>query len=96
MAEEDEREERLRSVQDRIVDLLDSWRAVLDDYGADGAAVQYQRHEQKNPKPLLRDVLETSFESEHHRKFRAGRSLRDVEPEVNLFLNELSGAEVAD
>ncbi len=25
----------------------------------------------------------------HHRKFRANRSLRDVEPEVNLFLKDV-------
>jgi hypothetical protein len=58
--------------------------------------VQYQRHELSSPKPLLREMLETVRDSEHHRKFRASRSLRDVEPEVNLFLNELTGLEVAD
>jgi hypothetical protein len=89
--DEDEREERLRSVQNRIVDLLDSWRKVLDDYHAAGVALQYQKYELKKPKPLLREMLDTEFESEHHRKFRANRSLRDVEPEVNLFLKNLSG-----
>jgi len=93
--DEEEREERLASVQNRIVDLLDSWRAVLDGYAADGVQVQYQRHELPTLKPLLREMLETGLDSEHHRKFRAGRSLRDVEPEVNLFLKELTGVEVA-
>jgi hypothetical protein len=41
-------------------------------------------------------MLDKNFESEHHRKFRANRSLRDVEPEVNLFLKDLSGAQVED
>ena len=36
-------------------------------------------------------MLDTDFESEHHRKFRVNRSLRDVEPSVNLFLKDLSG-----
>jgi hypothetical protein len=36
-------------------------------------------------------MLGTDFESEHHRKFRANRSLRDVEPEVSLFMKDLSG-----
>ncbi len=90
-ADEAEREERLRSVQNRIVDLLDSWRKVVDDYRAAGVAVQYQKYEQKQPRPLLREMLDTAFESEHHRKFRANRSLRDVEPEVNLFLKDFSG-----
>ena len=85
-ADEAEREERLRSVQNRVVDLLDSWRKIFDDYRAAGVSVQYQKYELKQPQPLLREMLDKDFESEHHRKFRANRSLRDVEPEVNLFL----------
>jgi hypothetical protein len=88
--DEDEREERLRSVQNRIVDLLDSWLKVVADYQDAGVAVQYQKYELKQPKPLLREMLECDFETEHHRKFRANRSLRDVEPELNLFLKDLS------
>jgi hypothetical protein len=34
-------------------------------------------------------MLDRDFETENHRKFRANRSLRDVEPEVNLFLKDL-------
>lgn len=95
-ADEAEREERLRSVRNRVVDLLDSWRKVFEDYHKDGAEVQYQKYELKQPRPLLREMLDTEFESEHHRKFRANRSLRDVEPEVNLFLKDLSGVQVED
>ena len=90
---QEEREERRRSIQDRIVDLLDSWRKVVDDYGADGVDVQYEMYELDKLKPLLREMLDTEFESEHHRKFRVNRSLRDVEPEVNLFLKELTGTQ---
>ena len=57
---------------------------------------QDSRYRLKQPKPLLREMLDTDFESEHHRKFRANRSLRDVEPEVNLFLKDLSGMQVED
>ncbi len=92
--DESEREECLRSVQNRIGDLLDSWRKIFDDYHKGGVEMQYQKYELKTPKPLLREVLDTEFESEHHRKFRANRSLRDVEPEVNLFLKDLSGIEL--
>lgn len=95
-ADEAEREERLRSVQSRVVDLLDSWHKIVEDYRATGVAVQYQRYELPQPRPLLREMLEGDFESEHHRKFRANRSLRDVEPEVNLFLKDLSGHQVED
>jgi len=95
-ADEAEREERLRSVQNRVVDLLDSWRKIFEDYRAAGVAVQYQKYELKQPRPLIREMLDKDFESEHHRKFRANRSLRDVEPEVNLFLKDLTGTQVED
>jgi hypothetical protein len=95
-SDETERDERLRSVQNRVVDLLDSWRKIFEDYRATGVAVQYQKYELKQPRPLLREMLDKDFESEHHRKFRANRSLRDVEPEVNLFLKDLSGADVEE
>jgi hypothetical protein len=95
-ASEAEREERLRSVQNRIVDLLDSWHTVFEDYRNAGVHLQYQKYELPEPRPLLREMLDRDFESEHHRKFRAGRSLREVEPEVNLFLRDLTGAQMED
>src|SRR5205823_6248643 len=95
--DEDELQERLRSVQNRVVDLLDSWRKVADDYLTPGGHLQYQKYELKQPRPLLQDMLETEFDGDvDHRKFRANRSLRDVEPDVNLFLNDLDGTRVED
>ena len=88
-ADEVEREERIRSVQNRIVDLLDSWIKVFDGYHAEGVRVQYQKHELTGPKPLLREMLEQTFDTEEQAKFRVNRSLRDVEPDVNLFLRDL-------
>jgi hypothetical protein len=92
-AEEAERDDRRRSLQDRVVDLLDSWQHIVDYYTSDGVALQYQKYEgDSQAKPLLQDMLETEFEIEDQRKFRANRSLRDVEPEVNLFLQDLSSS----
>ena len=85
-----ERSERLRSIQNRVRDLLDSWGTVYDAYQSDGVPMQYQRYEASTRQPLLREMLDTGFESLHHRKFRTNRSLRDVEPQVNLFLRDLS------
>lgn len=99
LADENERDERLRSVQNRVVDLLDSWQSIVSDYRLANVAVQYQKYDVPpltQPKPLLREMLDTDFESEHHKKFRANRSLRDVEPEVNIFLKDLSGMDVED
>ena len=95
IADEEEREQYLRNVQNRIVDLLDSWSKVIDDYQSSGVEVQYQRYDSprlRQPRPLLREILDKDFESEHHAKFRVNRSLRDVEPNVNLFLRDLAGA----
>ena len=42
--DEDERAERLRSVQNRVVDLLDSWKKIVEDYQLAGVQVQYQKY----------------------------------------------------
>jgi hypothetical protein len=94
--DEDERTERIAAVEARVVDLLDSWQKVVDDYSAEGVQVQYQRYELDKPKPLLREMLDTEFESPHHRKFRVNRSLRDVEPSVNLLLKDPGGGVVEE
>ena len=91
-AGETERTERLLSVRSRVVDLLDSWLAVVDGYRDVNADVQYQRYELSSPRPLLREMLEEEFESLHQRKFRANRSLRDVEPEVDLYIKPLTAS----
>ena len=99
MTDDEERDERLRSVQNRVVDLLDSWLTIVEDYHSINTRVRYQKYEQvsgKSGKPLLREMLDRDFETPHHRKFRANRSLRDVEPEVNLYLKDLRGRDVAD
>ena len=87
-----EREEVAEAVRSRVVDLLDSWTKVLDDYQANGVELQYQRYESRRGQPLLRYMLDEGFESEHHRKFRANRSLRDVEPEVHVYVKDLKDA----
>ena len=90
---DEEREEATDAVRRRVVDLLDSWIKIVDDYRASGVGLQYQRYEtQSAARPLLRYMLDQDFESEHHRKFRANRSLRDVEPEVHLYVKDLRDA----
>ncbi|MCC7141403.1 MAG: helicase [Candidatus Eisenbacteria bacterium] len=91
-----ELDERLRGIRDRVVDLLDAWTYVAAEYAEAGATVKYQEYEPRSAQPLLRGMLEQTFESPQHRKFRANRSLRDVEPVVQLLLKELSGADVEE
>ena len=91
---EGERADRRRNVELRVRGLLAAWEAIVADYRQANVGVKYQQYEMKQRRPLLREMLDTQFESELHRLFRANRSLRDVEPEVNLHLRELSGREV--
>ena len=93
-ANDAERADRIYSVCSRVADLLDSWCTVVEDYHADNVTVKYQQYEMKQGRPLLREMLDTEFESEDHRKFRANRSLRDVEPEVDLYIREPTGRDV--
>jgi hypothetical protein len=95
--DEDERSQRVASVQERIVDLLDAWQWIIADYQDNSVELQYQRQERrglKTPKPLLYDMLDDT-PSEQSRKFRTGRSLRGVEPSVNLFWREPAGSGAA-
>jgi hypothetical protein len=88
-ADANERDERLLAVQNRIVDLLDAWQTIVDDYQQATVAVQYQQYETRSTaRPLLRNTLEKQFDSDNERKFRTSRSLRDVEPDVNLYLRD--------
>lgn len=84
ISDQEELEERLRSVRARISDLLDSWVRLVKWQTEVGGKLQYQKYEPGDGKPLLRDMLEENFETVHHRKFRANRSLRGVEPQVNV------------
>ena len=93
--DEEERRQRAASVQERIVDLLDAWQAIIDGYRHDSIDLRYQRYEGPDtPKPLLRDMLDIDFITENHRKFRVNRSLRDVEPSVNLVLWDIRGGPI--
>ena len=90
--DEDELRERLRSVENRIGELLDAWRKIAEEVAGKGVNLFYQRYEGAGGKSpgqrLLRDLLDRKFDPAETRKFRAGRSLRDVEPEVRLRVPE--------
>ncbi len=77
----------------RIDDLLDSWSRIGTRQKEHGAGLQYQREVGEAP-PLLRDPLDPELKTlgPDARKFRAHRSLRDVEPSVNLWVKTFDGA----
>ena len=90
-----ERDERKRSVRNRIIDLLDSWLKIAGECRKVNAEIHYQKYEMDHLPVLLRDPLEDEPDP-HCRKFRVNRSLRDVEPEVDLYLRDLTGKYVED
>jgi hypothetical protein len=89
-------EQRLRG---RVKDLLDSWVKVARQKHDVGGLLQYGR-EVGGALPLLFDPLDPDLaqQSPDGRKFKAHRSMRDVEPNVNLWIRrfDLSEIEPAD
>ena len=92
-----EEEQRLVArVRNRVKDLLDSWAKVAQAKQDAGARLVYQPYEQADGPPLLRTPLDPELPNlnQDERKFKAPRSLRDVEPSVNLILKRLDGTEI--
>lgn len=79
-------------VRERCIDLLDSWCKVADAEKAKNAQLQYGT-ELPNQPALLHGFLDPILDSlsDDHRKFRANRSMRDVEASVDLFPKDLRG-----
>ncbi len=77
-------------VRDRCIDLLDTWFKIADRQQKDGVTLQYGSEERNLP-PLMHGFLDEALASkaDEYRKFRANRSMRDVEPSVDLFPQDL-------
>jgi len=82
-----------KKLRDRTVDLLDTWKMISEDRGV----LQYQK-EAGNAPPLLYDPTDPELEKikPAYRKFKAQRSLRDVEKTVNLWIRNPDGIEVVE
>ncbi|MFV8750452.1 DISARM system helicase DrmA [Nannocystaceae bacterium ST9] len=89
-----ERRELLRTqVRDRSARLLDVWSSLATEQDAKGAGLRYQAFEPGNDPPLLHDPTDPELgklDGRYH-AFRAARSLRDVEPSVNLWIRTPDG-----
>jgi hypothetical protein len=82
-------------IQQRTEDLLDEWDQIALDYDKQGTRLQYQR-EVGAARPLLHEFLDPELTQlpKRHLKFRANRSMRDVEPDVNLWVRTLDDTEL--
>ena len=82
-------------VRDRCNDLLDEWSKIAKELHDAGGAIQYQT-EAGSAQRLLYEFLNPELKTlpVRHRKFRANRSMRDVEPSVNLWLKTIDGVEI--
>jgi len=90
-------EERARaSVRGRAQDLLDSWCKVSERQRRTGARLVYQPYENADGPVLLHKPLDPDLVNldSDARKFKAPRSLRDIEPPVNLWVRSLDNVEV--
>jgi hypothetical protein len=92
-----EAEELRLKVRDRVIDLLDEWSKIAIDLNQAGVALQYQV-EAGAAQRLLYEFLNPDLKllPARRKKFRANRSLRDVEPSVNLWLKTMDGADLEE
>ncbi|MHC5734914.1 DISARM system helicase DrmA [Nostoc sp.] len=94
--DEDDAEETRHKVKGRVKNLLDTWESIANSNGK--ISLQYQREVGEAP-PLIFDPLDPELENqppEVRKKFKAQRSLRDVEPTVNLWVINPYGYEVEE
>ena len=86
-----------QTVQDRVRSLVDDWAGLAREAGQVGVTFGYARGlgEQVST-PLLREMIDPDREtlSERQLRFRAPRSLRDVEPGVLLGIKTPEGKDV--
>jgi len=97
IAESKDAEAIRQKVSEQAKKLLDEWEKIAKEFQDVGAQLQYQQ-EEGAARPLLHTFLDPELNKlpMRHRKFRANRSMRDVEPAVNLWVKTLDNVEVTE
>ncbi len=82
-----------QQVRAQVLDLIDTWKQIANR----DKRLQYQKEADLAP-PLLLDALNADADKEprERQKFKAYRSLRDVEATVNLWIRDPYGMDVED
>lgn len=97
-----QRQQLVAHVMHLCTSLLDDWRRVADETrsGGSGTLIYQPWEESRTGTKLLHELLDPALGDlqEHQRRFRANRSMRDVEPTVELSVMPLhrSGARPFD
>ncbi|MFZ5439858.1 MAG: DISARM system helicase DrmA [Myxococcota bacterium] len=83
--------DEVATMRERTMRVLDDWQRAAKEQAEAHAGLQYQREQGSDP-ALLHTPLDPALEQlgEPRNRFKASRSLRDVEPSVNLFVHVLS------
>ncbi len=86
-----EAQDLFTKVMDRCQRLLDDWVRLADRAQREGARMQYQKEVIGPSRRLLYDFLDPDLENlpPINRRFRANRSMRDVEAGVDVFVKNL-------
>lgn len=89
---DDERRALYGGVLHRCGDLLDDWLKIAKQAQDEGSAIQYQKEMNSPPRRLLYEFLHADLPNLHpiQRRFRANRSMRDVEAPVEIFVKNLN------
>ncbi len=76
----------------RCSELLDEWLKIARQAQEEGSNIQYQREATSPPRRLLYEFLDPALSQLHpiYGKFRANRSMRDVEPAVEVLVKNLN------
>ena len=72
--------------------LLDDWLKITKQAQDKGSAIQYQKEANSPPRRLLYEFLHPDLPTLHpiQRRFRANRSMRDVESAVDISVRNLN------
>jgi hypothetical protein len=78
-----------QEVRSQVIDLLDTWERLSDRE----KRIQYNKQEVDLAAPLLLDAFDPKADEapEEQQKFKTQRSLRDVEPTVNVWVRDPAG-----
>jgi len=84
------------ALQDHVLgicrSLLDDWVSIVQQFQTTNTRLQYQKYEVPGPQRLLYDFLDPELAVVHgvQGRFRANRSMRDVETSVDLVVKNLN------